>query len=45
MDPKDFKISTVQLKHEPYGPLVPEALAGVHKGKVAVITGAARGHI
>ncbi|KAF2227546.1 3-oxoacyl-reductase [Elsinoe ampelina] len=43
MDPKDFGVSTIPLKHEPYGPILPERLAGVNKGKVAVVTGAHRG--
>ncbi|KIV80342.1 hypothetical protein PV11_07848 [Exophiala sideris] len=43
MDPKKFGISSVPLKHAPYGPIVPEKLKGANKGKVAVVTGAARG--
>ncbi|KAF4554474.1 Short chain dehydrogenase-like protein 2 [Elsinoe fawcettii] len=43
MDPKDFGISTIPLKHEPYGPILPERLAGLNRGRVAVVTGASRG--
>ncbi|KAK5065124.1 hypothetical protein LTR84_000960 [Exophiala bonariae] len=43
MDPKDFGISTLPLQHEPYGPILPERLAGANRGKVAVVTGAGRG--
>lgn len=45
MDPKDFGISTLPLQHEPYGPILPERLAGANKGKVAVVTGAGRGNL
>ncbi|KAI1628601.1 3-oxoacyl-reductase [Exophiala viscosa] len=43
MDPAKYGISSVPLKHAPYGPIVPEKLKGANKGKVAVVTGAARG--
>jgi len=43
MDPVRFGISTIPLNHEPYGPIKPENLVGANKGKVAVVTGAARG--
>lgn len=43
MDPKDFGISTLPLNHVPYGPILTEALVGANAGKVAVVTGAARG--
>lgn len=43
MDPKDFGVSTLPLHHEPYGPILIENLVGANAGKVAVVTGAARG--
>ncbi|KAJ5385555.1 hypothetical protein N7517_003466 [Penicillium concentricum] len=43
MDPNDFGVSTIPLHHSPYGPLKPENLIGANKGKIAVVTGAARG--
>ncbi|PNS18182.1 Diacetyl reductase [Sphaceloma murrayae] len=43
MDPSEFGISTLPLQHVPYGPILPENLAGKNRGKVAVVTGAGRG--
>ncbi|TKX22427.1 short-chain dehydrogenase-like protein 7 [Elsinoe australis] len=43
MDPNAFGISTIPLQHEPYGPILPENLAGANEGKLAVVTGAGRG--
>jgi NAD(P)-dependent dehydrogenase (short-subunit alcohol dehydrogenase family) len=43
MDPAEFGISTLSLRHEPYGAILPEALEGANTGKVAIITGAGRG--
>lgn len=43
MDPNEFGVSTVPLRHEPYGPITPEALSNKNAGKVAVVTGAAQG--
>ncbi|KAJ9609564.1 hypothetical protein H2200_005891 [Cladophialophora chaetospira] len=42
-NPTKFGISTLPLNHEPYGPILPERLAGANKGKLAVVTGAGRG--
>lgn len=43
MDPVKFGVSTIPLNHAPYGTIKPENLVGANKGKVAVVTGAARG--
>jgi NAD(P)-dependent dehydrogenase (short-subunit alcohol dehydrogenase family) len=43
MDPAEFGISTLPLQHHPYAAISSEALANTNVGKVAVITGAARG--
>ncbi|KAG8631687.1 hypothetical protein KVT40_000827 [Elsinoe batatas] len=43
MNASDFGISTIPFNHEPYGPILPEKLAGANKGKNAVVTGAGRG--
>jgi len=43
MDATKFKPSAVPLKHEPYGPILPEKLRGANTGKVAIVTGAGRG--
>jgi NAD(P)-dependent dehydrogenase (short-subunit alcohol dehydrogenase family) len=43
MDPAQFGYSTLTMNHAPYGPILPSALEGANKGKVAVITGAGRG--
>lgn len=43
MDPDPSPRSTLPLHHEPYGPIRPECLRGANTGKVAVVTGAARG--
>ncbi|KAJ4509691.1 hypothetical protein HRR83_006995 [Exophiala dermatitidis] len=43
MDPAKFGISSIPLNHAPYGPIKPENLKGANQGKVAVVTGAARG--
>ncbi|KAF4553578.1 Short chain dehydrogenase-like protein 59 [Elsinoe fawcettii] len=43
MNASDFGISTIPFNHEPYGPILPENLAGANKGKNAVVTGAGRG--
>ena len=43
MDPSKFPVSTTPLNHEPYGPLTEAKTAGINKGKLAVVTGAARG--
>ncbi|KAL2828861.1 hypothetical protein BJY01DRAFT_255208 [Aspergillus pseudoustus] len=43
MDPSQYLSSTVPLHHEPYGPIRSEILRGANSGKVAVVTGAARG--
>lgn len=43
MDPSKFPVSTTPLNHAPYGPITTEYTAGINKGKVAVVTGAARG--
>ncbi|KAK4939069.1 hypothetical protein LTR10_020554 [Elasticomyces elasticus] len=43
MDLGQFGISAVPLHNSPYGPLLPEHLAGSNKGKVAIVKGAAQG--
>lgn len=43
MDPAEFGISTLPLYHDPYPAISSEALANANVGKVAVVTGAARG--
>lgn len=43
MDPHEFGHSTLPLQHEPYDLISTSTLAGTNAGKVAVITGAARG--
>ena len=43
MDPSQFPISTIPLNHSPYGPLKAEQIAGINKGKVAVVTGGGNG--
>jgi NAD(P)-dependent dehydrogenase (short-subunit alcohol dehydrogenase family) len=43
MDPAEFGISSLSLQHSPYRAISPEALARTNAGKVAVVTGAARG--
>jgi NAD(P)-dependent dehydrogenase (short-subunit alcohol dehydrogenase family) len=43
MDPSLFPVSDPPLNHAPYGPILPHALKGTLRGKVAVVTGAARG--
>ncbi|USP76657.1 hypothetical protein yc1106_03931 [Curvularia clavata] len=43
MDPAQFGISTLEMRHAPYGPILPEALEGSNKDKVALITGAGQG--
>lgn len=43
MDPAEFGISTLPLYHHPYPAISSEALANTNVGKVAVVTGAARG--
>lgn len=43
MDPAEFGISTLPLHHHPYTAISSETLANTNVGKVAIITGAARG--
>jgi len=43
MDPSEFGVSTLPLQHAPYGSITEEALRGKNTGKIAVVTGAARG--
>ena len=43
MDPAKFPKSAVPLNHAQYGPITDENLKGINKGKVAVVTGGARG--
>ncbi|CZR67967.1 uncharacterized protein PAC_17866 [Phialocephala subalpina] len=43
MDPAEFGISTLPLHHDPYPAISSEVLANANVGKVAVVTGAARG--
>jgi len=43
MDPSLFPVSDPALNHAPYGPILPSALKGTLKGKIALVTGAARG--
>lgn len=43
MDPAKYPASKIPLNHAPYGPLTEENLKGANQGKIAVVTGAARG--
>jgi hypothetical protein len=43
MDPARFPVSSVPLNHAQYGPITDENLKGINKGKVALVTGGARG--
>ena len=43
MDPHEFGHSTLPLQHQPYDLISTSTLAEANKGKVAIITGAARG--
>ncbi|KAF2021503.1 NAD(P)-binding protein [Aaosphaeria arxii CBS 175.79] len=43
MDPNEFGHSTIPLQHNPYGPITPASLQSANEGKVAVVTGSARG--
>jgi hypothetical protein len=43
MDPSKFPVSAIPLNHAQYGPITDENLRGINKGKVALVTGGARG--
>ncbi|KIY00152.1 uncharacterized protein Z520_03837 [Fonsecaea multimorphosa CBS 102226] len=43
MDPTKFGVSSIPLNHAPYGPITDEKLKGLNQGKVALVTGGARG--
>ena len=43
MDPHEFGHSTLPLQHKPYNLISTSTLDGSNSGKVAIITGAARG--
>jgi hypothetical protein len=43
MDPTKFPVSAIPLNHTQYGPITDENLRGLNSGKVALVTGGARG--
>ena len=43
MDPAKFPKSAIPLNHAQYGPITDDNLKGINKGKVALVTGGARG--
>ena len=43
MDPALFPVSAIPLNHAQYGPITDGKLKGINKGKVALVTGGARG--
>ncbi|OCT53130.1 Secoisolariciresinol dehydrogenase [Cladophialophora carrionii] len=43
MDPTKFPVSAIPLNHAQYGPITDENLRGINAGKVALVTGGARG--
>ncbi|KAH0830901.1 hypothetical protein AYO21_11547 [Fonsecaea monophora] len=43
MDPSKYGVSSIPLNHAPYGPITDDKLKGLNQGKVALVTGGARG--